>query len=281
MTDIDSETLFNGAAAAVATIAVLFFIVNVEVGYSPVSKVLLVIAFLTGIFALTQRSNDAQLTLFGYGVIVISGVGLFIEIINISDLGNSLTVFGLLAIAGILFIVRTLLDETNRFVSGTQATYAFGTVSIVAIVILIVDITSGGIAYELQPAAEIEYTGGHENEIVIGQITAVNPTPLPEEVETPAFEACTAGNWSQYRPQTADNDPKGPVEIHAHVEDGYNEYVFGFGRKSYPIVLHLGGTSLEGETFPVRVTEQCPSTETGPAYIALYERTNDRTVRAV
>lgn len=276
MVDIDSETLFNGAAAAVATIAVLFFILNVEFSYSPVSKYALVVGFLAGIFALTQRTTDAQLTLFGYGVIVASVVALFFETINTFEATSTITVLGLLVIAGILFSVRLVLDEDNRFVSGTQATYAFSAVGVVAVGVLLIDITTGGLAYELQPAAEVEYTGDREDGATVGRIVVSNPTPLPERVQAPAFEVCAAGNWSQYRRQTDETDPERVVEIHAHVEDGYNEFVFGFGQKAYPIRFHLDGPLLRGTTFPVQVTDRCPNDATGRPYVALYQRPDGR-----
>jgi len=71
MVDIDSETLFNAAAALVATIAVVMFVTSVDLGYSPVSEAALVVTFLAaGVFAITQRSEDYQLILFGYAVVV-------------------------------------------------------------------------------------------------------------------------------------------------------------------------------------------------------------------
>jgi len=51
--EFDSETLFNTAAAAVATIAVVLFILDTQFPYSPVSKAMLVAAFTTGIFAVS------------------------------------------------------------------------------------------------------------------------------------------------------------------------------------------------------------------------------------
>lgn len=274
MVDIDSETLFNGAAAVISTIAVLFFVLNVELGYSPVSKVALVVVFLAGIFALTQRTDDYQLTLLGYGVIVTSVVGVFFELMSTFNVGNTVTVAGLLVIAAVLFWVNRYLDERNHFVSGRQATYALGAVAVLVAGVLVVDVVTGGLSYELQPESEIEFEGEdtrHERELVVATVAVSNPTPLPERVEMPNYAVCTAGNWSAYRRQSEPSEPQREVEAHLYIQDGYNEHVMGYSTRTFPAHLNVNGVNLQGETFPVRQTEECPDEETGPPYIAIFE----------
>ncbi|MCU4801533.1 hypothetical protein OB920_14225 [Halobacteria archaeon HArc-gm2] len=271
MVDIDSETLFNGAAAAVATIAVLVFVLNVELGYSPVSEVALVAAFLSGVFALTQRSDDYQLVLFGYAVVVVSAVILFFDVVGTFDLGDGLTVLGLLVLAGLLFGLRTRLDADGQFVSGRLATYAFGALVALAVVVLAVDVVTGGLAYELQHDATVEVDGADRHQIELGSITATNPTPLPERVEAPRYEACPAGNWSAYAPPSPQGEPERDVHVSLYVDDGYNEHVLGFDSKSYPVTLDVNGANLSGAQFPVERTDECPTAEDGEPYVALFE----------
>lgn len=271
MVDIDSETLFNGAAAVVATVAVLFFVFNVEFDYSPVSKIALVVAFLTGVVALTQRTDDYQLTLFGYGVVVTSSVGLFFDVVSTFGADDVVTVVGLLGIAGVLFFLRTRLGEDNRFVTGQQATYAVGVVAALAAVVLVVDVVTGGLAYELRPESEVEYAEGHDEQMRVASVVVTNPTPLPERVETPNYGVCAAGDWSEFRPPSEPGHSQRDVHTDVYVDDGYNEHVFGFGTKAYPVQLHTNGANLTGETFPVRTTSECPDEETGAPYVALFE----------
>lgn len=277
MVDIDSETLFNGAAAIVTTIAVLFFILNVEYGYSPVSKTALVVLFLAGIFTITQATDDRQLTLLGYGVIVTASVGLFFDLVNTFNVDSTLTVLGLLLIAAVLFSVRTRLDEENHFVTAQQAKYLLAAVAVLAIGLLAVDVVTGGLQYELHPSSEIEIPAEQHTEIRVASVIVTNPTPLPERVDTPRYRVCTAGNWSAYRPPSREGEPQRDVRADVHVEDGYNEHVMGLSSKSYPVRLHLDGANLEGETFPVQRTTTCPETETGPPYLAIFEAPEQRT----
>ena len=278
MVELNSETLFNGAAAVVATVAALMFVVNVEFPYSPVSKVALVLVFLAGIFLITQRTGDYQLTVLGYGVIVTTSVGLFFEVTNTFSVGTTLTVFGLLVIAGLLFALRTRLDEDNRFLTGTQAQYVLGAVAVLAAVVLVVDVVSGGLAYELQPESEVEVVGQREyrGESRIASVVVTNPTPLPERVETPRYGACTAGNWSAYRPPSPEGEPEREVTLHANVQSGYNDHVLPFATRTYPVTVYLNGENFEGESFRIEMTSECPDEETGPAYIALFDVPDDR-----
>ena len=89
MVTLDSETLFNGAAAAISTIAVLLFVFDVDFGHSPVSKVALVVLFLAGVFAITQRTTDFQLTLLGYAVVVAVSLALVFQVTGLLDVGTT------------------------------------------------------------------------------------------------------------------------------------------------------------------------------------------------
>ena len=272
MVAIDSETLFNGAAAALTTIAVLFFVFSVELGVSPVSKTLIALAFLTGVFAISQRTTDRQLTLLGYGVVVVSVVGLFFDFVNTFDLGNEVTVLGLLLLAAALFAVRTRFDGGNRLLSGTQATYLFGAVAAVVALVLVVDVVTGGLAYELHVENRIEITESPRGDVQVASVVASNPTPLPERVETPNYGVCAAGDWSEYRhPSEPEREERPPVRAHLNVQDGYNEHVMSFGSKTFPVTLYLDAANTTGETFPVERTTACPDDETGDPYIAIFE----------
>lgn len=276
MVDIDSETLFNGAAALLATVAVSVFVLNVELGLSPVTKVALTAAFLAGVFALTQRTADRQLTLFGYGVVVASGVALFFDVVNTFDADDAVTALGLLAFAALLFWARTRLNDENRFVTGRTATYAAGAFAVLAVVILVTDVVTGGLAYELRPGSEVTVPDSRDDEIRLGTVTATNPTPLPERVETPNYGVCAAGNWSEFRRPTEPGERERPVRANLNVQDGYNEHVWSFGSRTFPVTLYLDGANLTGETFPVRSTSSCPDTETGAPFLAVYESSDDR-----
>ncbi len=282
MVDIDSETLFNAAAAIIATVAVLVFVLNVEFGYSPVSKILLVILFLAGVFTITQRTADHQLTLLGYGVIVVSVVALFFNVMNTFSVGTTLTVIGLLVIATILFGLRAQLDQDNKFVTGRQATTILGVIAILTIGVLVTDVITGGLTYELQPQSEIQITETRGEELRVASLLVSNPTPFPERVKTPNYAVCTAGNWSEYRRSPEDGDQRPPVQAGIHIQDGYNEHVLSFSAKTYPVLLHVEGGNIKGERFPVERTSSCPDTETGLPYIAIYEAPDNRHgIRAV
>lgn len=275
MVDIDSETLFNVAAAAVATVAAVIFVLSVDFGYSPVSEVALVAAFLAGVFAVTQRTGDRQLTVLGYGVVVVVSVALFFDVVNTFDVGDLPTVVGLLCIAALLFWLRTRLDEGSRFTTGTRARNAFAVVAALAAVVLIVDVATGGIAYELRPASQVEVPDTQRDQLRVATVTASNPTPLPERVDTPRYEVCTAGDWSAFGPPTGPDGRQRAVRANLDVQDGYNEYVLGFGAKTYAVELYLDGANLTGETFPVRTTADCPDEETGSPYLAVFTAPDD------
>jgi hypothetical protein len=182
----------------------------------------------------------------------------------------------LLVIAGLLPFLRTRLDAESRFVSGRVATYAFGALAALAVVVLLVDVVTGGLAYELQPAGEVQVTDSRRGELRVGTVVATNPTPFPERVETPDYRACAAGNWSAFRPSTPPGEPVREVHVNVHVQDGYNEHVTGFGSKVYPVELHLDAANASGETFPVRTTDACPDGTAGDPHIAVFEAATDR-----
>lgn len=278
MVDIDSETLFNGTAAAITTIAVLVYLLNVEFPYSPVTKYALAIGFLGGVFALTQRASSYQLVLFGYAVILISAVAMYFEIISTFNLGNTATVLGLLIIAAAIFLLRDGLDENSQFLTGQQATIVFGVILAVVGVVLVVDVVSGGLAYELQTQQQVTFAGApeHGGQDRVGTLVVRNPTPLPERVDTPTYAACTVGNWSAYRPQPNPEAPPEEVRVHLRVEDGYNEHIMSFGTKSYPVVLNAELLAGGDTAFPIERTDACPDAETGRPYIAIFETTGAR-----
>jgi len=277
MVAFDSETLFNSAAAVLTTIAVLFFVFNVDFGYSPVTKALLVLGFLAGIFAISQRTDDRQLTLLGYGAVVVSIVGVFVYVVNTFDLGNEVTVLGLLLLAAALFALRTRFDGHNRLLDGTQATYLFGALSVLVAVVLVLDVATGGLAYELQVESQIEITQSPRGDVRVASLVVTNPTPLPERVETPHYAVCAAGDWSEYRhPGNPEHEEQPPVRAHLNVQDGYNEHVLGFNSKTYPVTLYLDAANTTGESFPVERTDSCPDDESGSPYIAIYEAQSDR-----
>ncbi|RLM56811.1 hypothetical protein DVK02_10040 [Halobellus sp. Atlit-31R] len=276
MVDVDSETLFNGAAAALTTLAVLFFLFNVEFGYSPASKVAIVLSFLALVVAVSQRTDDAQLTLFGYGVVVVSVVGLFFEVVNTFEIGDELTVFGLLAFAGVLFALRTRFDERNHLLTGSQATRLLGIVTVLTVVVLGVDVATGGLAYELRVEPQIEVAESTHGELRVGSLAVTNPTPLPERVETPAYAACAAGDWSDYRlPSDPGRERQRSPRVDLHVEHGYNDHVASFGSRTYPVRLYLDAANATGETFRIERTSSCPDDESGTPFVAIYERASD------
>ena len=272
MVDVDSETLFDAAAAVLTTVAVLVFVFAVDLGHSPVSEVAIVAAFLAGVVALTQHTDDRQLTFLGYGVVVVSTVGAVVDLVNTFDLGSGVTVLGLLGIAAALFGLRARLDDANRLVSGRTATSLFGALAAVAVVILVVDVATGGLAYELQPEHRIEVAEPVRGDASVATVTVTNPTPLPERVDVPDYEACAAGDWSAYRPPgEPESAERPPVRAGLNVDDGYNDHVLGFSSRTYRAFLYLDAANLTGETLPVERTSACPDDADADPYIAIYE----------
>ena len=270
MVQIDSEAVFNWGAGVLATVATLYFIFNVDLGLSPATTFAVVVAFLSGVFAITQRAEETQLTTVGYAVIVVSGVGVLFDLVSLLDVGNIAIVTGLLLLAGLLFGLRGRLDEYERFTSGRRATTAFGVVVAVAALVVVLDLTTGGIAYELQAQSEVTVPDREYDEVQVATVVASNPTPLPERVEAPRYQACAAGDWNEYQ-FTRSDEPDRPAEVNVHVDDGYDEHVLSFSDRTFPVVLRVAGQNVTGETFPIRVTDRCPDGESGPPSIALYE----------
>ena len=277
MVDVDSETLFNAAAATLTTAAVLVFVFNVDLGVSPATTVAAVAAFLGGVVAITQRTDDRQLTFLGYGVVVISTVGVFVDVVNTLDLGSAVTVLGLLGIAAVLFGLRARLDDANRLVTERTATRIFGVLTAVAAVILVVDVATGGLAYELQPEPRVEIDGDTRGNPVAATVTVTNPTPLPERVDTPQYAVCAAGDWSEYRPSgDPERTERPPVRVNLNVDDGYNDHVLGLSSRTYRAYLFVDAANVTGERFAVERTSACPDDDTGEPYIAIYESERDR-----
>lgn len=273
--NIDSETLFNAAAAAVSTIAVIIFILDHQFPFSPASKVVLIAAFLGGVFALTQSSDDDQLTLLGYAVIVVSAFALFLDMTSQFNVETTLQVLGLLVMAMALFGLRIRLGDRSRFVSRARARQAFAALVVLAVLVVTVDVVTGGLAYELQTQSEVEFSGDRDTAAQIGSVVVSNPGPFPERVDLPRYDVCTAGDWSPYQPTTADGEAR-PVDAHLNIDHPYGQHVFGFGEKRYPAVVHLHATNVTDEEFLVQRTETCPDDESGDPYLAVFERSENR-----
>lgn len=269
MVDVDSEVLFDAAAAFVTTVAIGVFVVNVDWPHSPVSKLLLVLAVLAGVFAVSQHTGDATTRLLGYAVVLVSTLVVFFDVVGAFGLGDAVATVGLFVLAIVLYGLRTHLDESSRFVSGRTATLAFGALAALAAVVLVVDVVTGAVAVELQVAPQVQFQADGETATAAGTVVVSNPTPLPEEVHTPRIGACAAGNWSAYQ-RVVDGESR-PVDMHASVRHSYGDVVWGGGERSYPVRLHVGARNVAGESFPVQRTASCPDDEDGQPYVALYE----------
>ncbi|WP_435117083.1 hypothetical protein [Halolamina sp. C58] len=270
---VDSETLFNAAAAAISTIAVVIFVVDTQFPYSPVSKLALVVAFLAGVFAVTQVTNDDQLTLLGYAVVVISAVALLLYLTSTFRAGTAVLVLSLLGLALALFGLRTRIDDRSRFVSPSRAKQLFAVVAVLAVIVLAVDVVAGGLAYEIrtQQAVEITSTGERQASAQVGEVVVSNPGPFPQRVDIPSYEACAAGNWSAYRIERPEAEPH-PVRAYLRVDNQYGEHVFGFGERTYGAAINLNTENADGERFPVERTDRCPDDDEADPYVAVYER---------
>jgi hypothetical protein len=267
----DSETLFNTAAAAVATIAVVLFIIDHGFPYSPVSKSMLVVAFVTGVFAVSQATDDDRLTLLSYAVVVVATVALVLDLTGQFNVRTPLQVGGLLVLASAFFGLRTRLDDGSRFVSGARGKQLFAAVAVLAVAVLVVDVVTGSLAYELQPRSEVQLTGDREPDARLGAVVVSNPGPFPEGVDIPRYDVCAAGDWSAFRPETPDGESRA-VNAHLSVQHGYGDHVFGFGETQYAAVVQIYGDGVAGEQFLVERTDRCPGDESGDPYIAVFER---------
>ncbi|MFB6220789.1 MAG: hypothetical protein ABEH90_05055 [Halolamina sp.] len=273
--EFDSETLFNAAAAAVSTIAVVTFIVDHGFPYSPVSKVALVVAFLAGVFAVTQTTADDQLTVLGYAVIVVSTVALVFDTLGTFNVATMGRVLALLGVAVVLFGLRTAVSETSRFVSGQRAKQAFAVLVVLAVAVLTVDVVAAGLSYELKTQQEIQVSGSGEPEVgaKLGEVVVTNSGPFPRRIDMPNYGVCAAGNWSAYQPEH-DGESR-PVDAHLRIERRYGDHVFGFSQRAYDAVVRLEATNIDGERFLVRQTERCPDDESGDPYLAVFERSEE------
>lgn len=270
MVTVDSESLFNGAAAAVSTLAVAFFVYNVEFPYSPVSKLLLVGAFLAGVFALTQRTDDYQQVVLGYAVVVVSTLVVYFDVVGAFGVDDWLRVVGLLVIAGALFALGRRLDEDGHFLSADRARTLVVAVAVLAALVLTVDVATGGLAYELRTDQSVALDDGDRRGAIVGELLVSNPTPLPERVEAPRYRACAAGNWSAHVAEEDRDEGPRPVRAHLRVEDGYREHVMGLSTRRFPVRVYVDGADLEDLSVPVRRTDDCPSERSGEPYLAIF-----------
>lgn len=276
MVSVDSELLFDVAAAAITATAVLVFAFAVDLGGSPATEQALLVAFLGGVFAVTQRSEDRRRVLAGYGVVVVGALAVLTDAVNALSLGSTATVLGLLALAGALFGLRGRLDEDGRLVSGRTATRAFAVLAALAAAVVVVDVVTGGLAYELQPGSTVEVRGEPVATGTAGTLVADNPTPLPQSAEPPAYGACAAGNWSahEFVPDGEERAPE-PVRADARVYDRYDSYVPSFGQQRYAVEVRVDGVSVDRLTVPVEVADACPDDEEGDPYLVLYAVDDD------
>lgn len=251
------------------TVAIGEFVVTVDWPHSPVSKFLLVIAVLAGVFAVSQRTADATTRLLGYAVVVVSALVVFFDAVGTFNLGDAVATVGLFVLAIVRYGLRTRLGDPSRFVSGRVATPALGALAALAAVVLVVDVATGAIAVELQVAPQVQFESDGETVTAAGAAVVSNPSPLPEEVHTPRIGACAAGNWSAYQ-RVVDGKSR-PVDMHASVRHSYGDVVRGGGECSYPVRLHVGARNVAGESFPVQRTGTCPDDDEGQPYVALYE----------
>lgn len=270
--DLDSETLFDVAAGAIATVAVLFFLFGVDTGLSPATTVVAALAFAGGVFAVSQRDDDRTLLLVGYAVVVVTVVGLVARVVSLFEAQSAITVGALLLLAVAIFLLRGRLDAEGRLLTPGRARAVFAVLLVLAVVVVAVDVGTGGLTYDLDARETVTVPGDGEyhGELTVATLFATNPTPLPERVEAPEYRACTGGNWSAYRfPGDADR-PGREAEVRAYVNDGYNEHVLSFGERAFPVDLNVNGRNVSGETFPVRVTESCPADTSGDPFVALF-----------
>ncbi|SFR64903.1 hypothetical protein [Halogeometricum limi] len=280
MASITTDTLFNAAAAIIGTIAVLMFVFTLQYPYSPVSKYGLVLAFFAAILYVGQRTSDPQVTLLGYGVMVTTLVGLFFDVANTFGAGDLVVILGLLVLATLLYVLPKR-DARRQILSDAHARNLFAAVAVVAVLVLVADVATGTLAYELQPASEVAFEGDYDrgDELVVATMQVSNPGPFPERVESPRYHVCAAGNWTPYQRQGEPGEQPRPVRLNAHVDDGYNEFVFGGGQRSFPVRLHTDAVNVSGETIPVEVTQSCPDRTTGEPTIALFPDTDHENYR--
>ncbi|MDS0300369.1 hypothetical protein NDI76_16605 [Halogeometricum sp. S1BR25-6] len=277
MVSITSDTLFNAAAAVVGTAAALLFVLGFRYPYSPVSKYALALVFLVGVLALCQRTTDSQVTLFGYGVVLAVLVAVFFDVAETFDAGTPVVIAGLLLLSALLYAVPRF-DAADRLLAPSHARTLFAGVAALAALLLVVDVATGGLVYELRPASQVEFDGGYHggNDVDVATLRVSNPTPFPERVEAPRYGVCAVGNWTPYRPPGEPKRSDGEVYLNAYVDDGYNDHVFGGSERTYRVALNTNAANLTGETIPVERTASCPNTDAGPPSVALFPDPSDR-----
>lgn len=271
MVSITSDTLFDVAAAVIGTVAALMFVLTFQYPYSPVSKFGLVLPFVAGVLYLGQRTADTRVTLLGYGVVVVTVVAVFFDVANTFDVGTPLVVLGLFLLAALLYALPRL-DDAGRVLSPSHARTLFAAAVVLAVVVLTVDVATGGLVYELDPASEVTFAEGTDRgePVTVATVRVSNPTPLVEMVDSPQYGVCAVGNWSAYRRPDAPGDRPQRVHLDAYVDDGYNEFVLGGGTKAYPMTLNTDAANVSGETFPVEAMDSCPGRTTGDPSIAVF-----------
>jgi hypothetical protein len=82
---------------------------------------------------------------------------------------------------------------------------------------------------------------------------------------------CTAGNWSEYRPDDSE-DGRIPVRSDLTVESTSDDHVLSYSSKSYPVELGLIGQDIAGESLVIERTSECPNTNTGDPYLAVFQQ---------
>jgi len=271
MVSVDSELLFDAAAAAITVVAVLVFAFNVDLGGSPLAEQALLVAFLAGVFAVTQRSGDRRRVVAGYAVVVVGALALVVDAVTAFSLGPTATVLALLALAGALFGLRGRLGADGTLVSGRTATRALVALAVLAAAVLLVDVVTGGLAYELRLQETVELRGEDVAGGAAGTLLAANPTPLPEPVDAPRYRACAAGNWSAYELGGEEERPGDRVRADADVGGAYDDQVDPFDRRRYPVEIRVIGVSMDGVAVPVEVAAECPEADDdGDPYVVVF-----------
>ncbi|MDS0295202.1 hypothetical protein [Halogeometricum luteum] len=279
MVSITSDTLFDAAAAVVGTAALLLFVLGFQYPYSPVSKYALAVAFLVGVVALCQWTPDPQVRLLGYGVVLVVLVAVFFDVAETFDAGTPLVIAGLLLLAALLYAVPRF-DAADRLLAPSRARTLFAGVAVLAAAVLVADVATGGLAYELRPESRVEFVDEYDrsDSVSVASVVVSNPTPFPERVDAPDYGVCAVGNWTAYRPPGEPGRPDREVYLDAHVDDGYDEYVLGGSERTYRVALHTNAANLTGETIPVERVDSCPNAnaDAGPPSIALFPDPVDR-----
>lgn len=267
-----SETRFLATAVTVSGVAALLLVGNLRVTHSPISDGVLVAACVVGLLAVSQVSDDDRGILWGYVALVVSVVAVGLELtgtVAVGTMAGSLVLF--LVMLG-LFELADRFGVPGQFVPRAWAKQVFLVVVVLAIVVVTVDAASGALAYELRTGGEVRVTqrGMQAPLAFLGEVVATNPGPFPQRVDITAYDACAAGNWTAYQPESADGERR-PVTVYLQADGYYGEYVSGWGEHRYAAILLFDASEIDGEQFPVRRTDRCPDEENGDPYLAVYE----------